>query len=354
MISWKKMGKRKISVGVTGLNAIDSPGPGIPVIRALKESRSFDARIVGFAYESLEPGIYMHDLVDKVYHIPYPSAGTDALLSRLEYIQDIEKLDVIIPNFDAELYPFQRIEKPLLEMGIRMYLPTVHQFEERLKVNLEKFGKKHGIEVPKDTILYDTRSLFSSGSGLNYPLLVKGKYYDATVVKNAEQAKSAFEKISAKWGLPIILQEFIHGTEYNVTGLGDGKGNMIAAVPMRKQYITDKGKAWGGITIADENLLDLTRKFLKATKWRGGFELELIKTEENKLCLLEINPRLPAWIYLAVGAGQNIPEALVKLALGLNVKPFQKYDVGKMFIRYSWDMIVNREEFEKISIFGEL
>ena len=63
--------KNKITIAVTGLNAIDSPGPGIAVIRGLKEAASFDTRIIGLAYESLEPGIYMHDLVDKTYQIPY-------------------------------------------------------------------------------------------------------------------------------------------------------------------------------------------------------------------------------------------------------------------------------------------
>jgi carbamoyl-phosphate synthase large subunit len=123
---------------------------------------------------------------------------------------------------------------------------------------------------------------------------------------------------------------------------------------MRKQYITDKGKAWGGISIADETMLEMTRKFLKNTNWRGGFELELMKDKNGELFLLEINPRLPAWIYLAVGVGQNIPEALVNLAMGEKVEPFTGYEVGKMFIRYAWDMIVDREEFEKISLTGEL
>ena len=123
---------------------------------------------------------------------------------------------------------------------------------------------------------------------------------------------------------------------------------------MRKQYITDKGKAWGGISISDEKMLELTRHFLKVTKWRGGFELELMKNKDNELYLLEINPRLPAWIYLSVGVGQNIPEALVNLALGKKVEPFSEFKIGKMFVRYSWDMIVDREEFEQISIYGEL
>jgi len=348
------MKKRTINIAVTGLNAIDSPGPGVSVIRALREAASFDVRIIGLSYESLEPGIYMHDIVDRTYAIPYPSAGIDALQARIEYIHEKEKLDVIIPNFDAELFPFIKLEKKFSNMGIHMFLPTLEQFEEREKVNLNDFGDRYNINVPKSKVIYDLNKVHSLVSEFSFPMLVKGKFYDASIAYTIDQVKSYFNKISAKWGLPIIIQEFIHGTEFNVTGLGDGKGNTIAAVPMRKQYITDKGKAWGGITIADQKMLDMTREFLKQTKWRGGFELELMKNKDGELYLLEINPRLPAWIYLAVGVGQNIPEALVKLAMGENVTPFETYDVGKMFIRYSWDMIVNREEFEQISMHGEL
>jgi len=348
------MKRKKYNIAVTGLNAIDSPGPGVSVIRALHEAASFDVNIIGLAYESLEPGIYMHNLVSRTYQVPYPTTGTEPLLERLTYIHEKEKLDIIIPNFDAELYSFIKLEPKLKEMGIHMFLPTLHQFEERHKVNLSEFGKKYHINVPKSKVLYDLNGIYSIPSEFSFPVIVKGKYYDASIAYSLEQVKNYFNKISAKWGLPVILQEFIHGTEFNITGLGDGKGKTIAAVPMRKQYITDKGKAWGGISISDEKMLDMTRKFLKTTKWRGGFELELMKNKDHELYLLEINPRLPAWIYLAVGAGQNIPEALVKLALGQKVEPFKEFKVGKMFVRYAWDMIVDREEFEQISIYGEL
>lgn len=83
-------------------------------------------------------------------------------------------------------------------------------------------------------------------------------------------------------------------------------------------------------------------------------ELEMIKTNQGIYYLIEINPRIPAWVYLAVGAGQNIPEALVRLAMGEKVEPMTTYEVGKMFIRYSYDLIGNISDFEKLSISGEL
>lgn len=349
-----KVVKRSITVAVTGLNAVDSPGPGVAVIRGIRDCADFDVRIIGLSYESLEPGIYMEGIADKVYQIPYPAAGTETLLSRIEYIHAIEKIDVIIPNFDAELYNFIKISPQLKELGIATFLPTNEQFESRDKVNLFKFGEKHGFLIPKDKTIYDVSELPSVAKDFGYPLVVKGKYYEATIAYTLEQAQKAFHKLNAKWGLPIIVQEFISGTEVNIAALGDGQGNTISAIPMRKLFITDKGKAWAGITLEEQSLIDLAEKFISATNWKGGFEIEIMRTQEGKPYIMEVNPRFPAWIYLTVGAGQNQPASLVKLALGEKVTPYTSYAVGKLFIRYAWDLITDVSEFQKISAFGEL
>ncbi|MDF2157718.1 ATP-grasp domain-containing protein [Algoriphagus sp. CAU 1675] len=344
----------KLTIALSGLNNIDSPGPGIPVIRGIRDSKILDARIIGLAYENLDPGAYMHELVDKTYKVPYPSDGVEPLLERLKYIHEKEQIDVMIPNFDAELFTFMKSEKILQEMGIQTFLPTLKQFEERHKANLPEFGEKYGVKVPYSEPITSVQDFMNHKDKFEFPVVVKGKFYDAYIAYDLDQLNMYFNKIAAKWGLPIVIQEFVIGTEVNVVALGDGKGNTIGAVPMRKTYITDKGKAWGGITLEDPSMMKLTAKIISQTQWRGGMELELIRTAKNELYLIEINPRLPAWVYLAVAAGQNLPEALVRLALGEQVEPFQEYQSGKMFIRYSYDMITELHEFEQLSTKGEL
>lgn len=350
-----KSKKPKFTIAVTGLNAVDSPGPGISVIRSLKEAESFDVRIIGLSYESLEPGLYMHDLVDKTYQVPYPAAGQDVLFERFKYISEKEKVDFLFPNFDAELYNFIKLQPKFeRELGIKMVLPTLEQFEARHKVNLFEYGEKHGIKVPFAKMVFSAAEIPALTEQFGFPCVIKGKFYDAKIAFTVDQAIQHFNKISAQWGLPILMQEFIHGSEVNVCGVGDGKGGLLGAVPMRKLFITDKGKAWAGVSIEDENLISMTRDLVKATHWSGPFEMEIMKTSDDKYYLIEINPRFPAWCYLTVGAGQNLVESLVNHAMTGKGKRFTNYVVGKMFIRYSYDMIVDLKEFEQISTLGEL
>lgn len=346
--------KKALTIAVTGLNANDNPGPGVAVIRALREGFGEKIRIVGLAYETLEPAIYMHDLVDKTYRIPYPTAGVEALKSRLEQIQAIEKIDVLIPNFDAELFNFIKLEKDLLLMGISTFLPSHKQLEQRDKVNLKSFGIENNFNVPADEVIFKDSELTKTVEQFGFPLVVKGKFYEAFIVQNLNDAYKAFHMLQAKWGLPIIVQKFIKGTEINIAGLGDGNGNAVSVIPMRKLYITEKGKAWAGITIEDEKLIGLAGDFAKSTLWKGGFELEIMKEESGDLYIMEVNPRFPAWVYLTAAAGQNQPKALVEMALGNSVEKFTVYKSGKMFIRYAWDNVVDVEEFQKLSAFGEL
>ncbi len=140
-----------------------------------------------------------------------------------------------------------------------------------------------------------------------------------------------------------------------MVGLGDGTGRTVGAVSMRKLYITDKGKGWAGVTIDDSVILDLSKKIIEKSKWKSGLELEYIKSADTgEYYLLEINPRFPAWVYLAPSAGQNLPYALVELAFGKKVETFKPYKVGTIFVRSSWDLITDISSFEKIALLGEI
>ena len=230
-----------------------------------------------------------------------------------------------------------------------MYLPTKEQFLIRDKSKLEETCKKFKINTPPSAIMTDLSQVDNLLEKLELPIMVKGRFYEAYKVNNSNEIQKHFNQLRAKWGLPIIIQEFFAGEEYNIAGIGNGKGEAICAIPIKKTVVTEKGKGFAAVVIQDPILDKFTKSILKSLKWRGPFELEVLKAnKDNKYYLLEINPRVPAWIALSAGAGQNIPATLVELALGKNVKPMKKYKVGKIFIRHSEDIRLD------IATIGEL
>jgi len=339
---------------VTGLNATDNPGPGISVIRSLRLHPGFSGRIVGLAYDTLEPGIYARDLVDDVFLIPYPSQGVEALAARLRYIHEQVGLDVLLPTLDAELAAVISLEPTLAELGVGTLLPTRAQLDMRSKVRLYGFGEEAGISVPRSRVIASADEIYSVHKEIPYPFWVKGVYYGATLARSADEAAQAFHKVVAAWGGPVIIQAMVEGDELDVVAVGDGQGGLVGALPMKKTTITDKGKGWAGIAIKDPEIIELTRRFTAASRWRGPCEVEVIKDRGGGYHLLEVNPRFPAWTYLSAGAGMNLPHAVVQLAAGRPVEPLTDYRVGAMFVRISIDQLASLEDYQAIVTSGEL
>lgn len=344
---------RPLTIAVTGLNATDNPAPGVAVMRALRDAAPGD-RLVGLAYDALDAGVYARELSREIFMIPYPSQGLSAFLSRLAYVHEKVGLDVIVPTLDAELPSFIDLEGKLREMGIGVLLPTREQLDLRSKANLAALGRRAGIAVPRTAVISDVAELYRVHDRVPYPFFVKGVYYGATLAHGLDEALAAFHKVVAQWGAPVILQARVTGEELNVVGVGDGEGGLVGAVPMKKMLLTDKGKGWAGITVKDPALLALASDFVAATRWRGPFEVEVMRDETGAYHLIEVNPRFPAWVYLSAGAGVNLPRVVAEIAAGRTPAKASDYQVGKMFVRISLDQVVNFEDFQRMVTLGEV
>ncbi|MBU2552421.1 MAG: ATP-grasp domain-containing protein [Proteobacteria bacterium] len=345
----------RVNVATTGLTSSDVTAPGLGVLRSLRVPGGIEGRLIGLAYDPLDAGCFEPGLADEIYVLPFPSQGMTPFLKRLEYIHARSHIDVFIPNLDAELPLVIQQQDRLAEMGIRVFLPSPESFKARSKDRMVGFAQRLGLSTPRTLLVHDEAGISNAASDLGYPFWVKGLYYEAYLVSSFEEAMHRLRKITATWGYPVLFQEALKGQEFNICALGDGRGGLVGAVPITKLTITEKGKAWSGVTVNDETLLDLTRDVVRELSWRGPLEVEIIKTtDEGRYHILEINPRFPAWCYLCQAAGQNLPLAMVQLALGRNVPPFEVYQVGVGFVRSARDLIFAREEFEAIHSRGEI
>ncbi|MEE9411501.1 MAG: ATP-grasp domain-containing protein [Methylococcales bacterium] len=343
-----------IRIAITGLNAKpDNPSSGLAVARCIRESTEFDGKIIGLSYDVMDSGLYLNETIDSAYLLPYPSSGDQALLERLQQIHNSDPFDILIPCLDAELSNVIRLQEQLEEMGIRLLLPDAEQLQRRNKDRLPELASQAGVKSPEITQISHAGFFYTCHQqGWQYPLVVKGTFYDAGVANNAEEGAALFRKISAEWGLPILVQRFVAGEELNLTALGDGKGNLSSAVMMRKRAVTDKGKAWAGVTIHDEKLLNTAKKLVNELKWAGPLEVEMLRTPYGEYHLIEINPRFPAWIYLSAAAGCNLPWTLVKM-IQEDIIEHAVPDIGKLYIRYAHERVIELSEFENMTIWGQ-
>lgn len=341
------------NIAVTGLNACDTPAPGIAVIRCLKEHPDYNGRIIGLAYDALETGVLDRRSVDSAYLLPYPKSGKDALIERIMYIHGKERIDFIIPTLDAEILNFILVKDRLSSCGINFFMPTERQFTRRSKVNLSKFAKEAGIKAPRTLLVSEPGRIDIKKDDL--PVIVKGLLYEAYIAYSIDDASHYVERIAKKWGYPVIIQEYIDGEEFNSVAVGDGKGGISGIVCMKKLIFTDKGKGWACVSIKNDELIGLTENIVRTLSWRGALEVEaLYSKRDDCFYLLEINPRFPAWIYLAKASGINLPHIYMQHAMGMDVAPRRDYKTGIVFSNHTVNLIADIKRIETIFTKGEI
>jgi carbamoyl-phosphate synthase large subunit len=213
-------------------------------------------------------------------------------------------------------------------------------------------AKKISVHYPETIVVQSHEELSDAIHELGLPLMVKGVYYEATLVHTREQALVQFNRMAASWGVPVIVQRLVTGDELNVIAVGDGEGGLLGRVGMRKTSVTALGKAWGAVTVEHRALLEATERFAAECHWRGPCELECI-VDEDEVHLIEINPRFPAWVYFATGVGVNLPSRLLRHLFDRSVDRTSDYAGGRMFVRYSYELVTDMARFQNLIVRGE-
>lgn len=344
-----------IHVAVTGLSAADNPYPGLGIARSLRFAPEFKGSISGFVFEPLSNAAYNKAVIDRVYLVPYPAAGHEALFDRILEINRKHPVNVIIPALDSEVLIYTQIEKRLNDIGVRLLLPSASSVKQSSKNLLYEFGLKHSINVPKTFILNSAEEIRSKSADIGIPFMLKGVLSDARTCRSVEQGESEYMNLFDLWGYPILMQQRIAGEEFDVIALADKNSETAGALVMKKFGLTDKGKAFAGVTVEHPALIEITGKILKCLKWIGPVECEFICDNESGVpYLMEINSRFPSWLYLATESGQNLPLSALKIALDIPFKPPKNYQMGKLFFRTVTDIEISPLKLMELAVSGEV
>jgi carbamoyl-phosphate synthase large subunit len=342
---------KQVTIAISGLHRGDNPQPGPAVINSVRR-RYPSATIIGLSYDLLESGLFSQgdDGVDAAYLMPFPTKGSEALLERLDEICQIHPLDIIIPCLDSEIPNYLDLTNEFKSRRIKIPSLTKKSFDQRSKDNLGELGKAIGIRVPRTIAISDLKAAYKACEEIGFPLFLKGKQYGAARVTTPAEAAHVFRSLMAAWGGPVIAQSAVRGSgdEYDVVGLGDGKGGLLGSCSIRKIMLTGNGKAFGGIVVADPTLQESVEKVIKKLKWSGPFELEFVKGCHGHE-LIEMNPRFPSWCDFPSQIGCNLPAMLVDMLLSRPMTPAAPCKAGRLFVRHCVDLVGDISQLAELS-----
>jgi diaminopimelate decarboxylase len=301
-----------MKIYISGLYSGTNPQPGIGIARSLRAAFP-NAKLVGVEYSNRCSGIHWQDFDEIDLHRPWDELDLDSHAEEVREILDsgafwISSIDLEILWF-ANVFPdgHPNLLTPPLDalkkgakpgVGLTKFLPVAippFVWTDLSDWELHAFCRKH-----------------------NWRIWLKGPYYEAARTPSWPDLEAARAAMTATWATEqLYLQAHVSGYEESVSFCAY-KGELIDCVYMKKRDLTELSKTWAGsVDPVSPEMTAAVRKMVADTNWTGGGELEMVRDPDDKLWLLECNPRFPAWIHGSTIAGMNIPARLVEAAAGM-------------------------------------
>ena len=289
-----------------------------------KSTAARGAKLFAGDMDPLAPALYIADVALK---LPPVKSG-EYISTLLKYVQE-HKIGLIVPTIDTELELLASAKTDFEKLGCVVQISS----DELIEIAGDKWltvnrYQDHGIRTPKSWLPSD----FDIDL-LPNELFIKPR--DGSASKDAFPVDKK-DLLSVMKNVPnAIIQERLQGQEITIDAFIDFSGNPIHYVP-RKRIKTMGGESIQGVTISDENFKTWMIDVLHATAKMGGVgavTLQAFLTKEGPI-FSEINPRFGGGFPLALAAGGNYPEWLMKMVEGEAIKPcFGAYKIGLYMTR---------------------
>ncbi|MBM3221194.1 MAG: hypothetical protein FJZ38_21380 [Candidatus Rokubacteria bacterium] len=306
-------------VAVTGISAFHEVAPGLGVARALRQASEV-AAVYGLGQSAYDTGAYRADLFDAVFGMP-AVGEPEPLLARIREIQSKTGLDLIIPCTDIDVATFVGLRETLARMGIRTLLPSREALASVDKHRaLPRWGGRRdwgAFCVPETVVVRTTDAMSRSALAIGFPLVLKGGSAPPQTVYSRYSAEAAWRRLRQKGQRDVLVQRHIAGEEFAVSVVCDAQHRVVASTAIKKLKQCERGKTWAARVVPLPDVVASLDAMTREIGWCGPLEAEFIRDVfRERLSLLEINPRFPAWIGFSADAGVNLPRQAVRVALG--------------------------------------
>ena len=267
--------------------------------------------------------------VDKFYKV-------SSILEIEQYEKEIfeickgEAIEYVIPIIDEEVFHLSKNRDKFLNIGTKICTPDIDCVEIcRNKYKTFELIKK---EIPE--IYVETYRLSDFVNSARYPFFVKPISGRASMGCFKVTNQQCFDYIKSECTNEneYIVQNFLEGKFITVDFINDADTGTFFAIP-REELARNKNGCGTVVKIFKDAYIENTvKKIAEIIKYNGVGNVEFI-LQNNKLNLIEINPRFSAGTEYSVRAGADLITDEINLIDKKNIKPDYKIKYGTVFTR---------------------
>ena len=190
------------------------------------------------------------------------------------------------------------------------------------------------ITTPQTAFPNSADDVLELGKSFQFPLLLKPIFghlwreklrgHKLVVAENQTELEKYVEQFGEDCQ-GLMVQELIPGTETNIYVAAIYRGragnrDFCFVAEKTRQYPVDFGSASLATAKMNEEIRDLSWKFLEGVDYRGicGTEFKL-DPRDNQFKMIEVNPRPTLWFHLAHCSGVELIHGMVMDLLGENI-----------------------------------
>lgn len=250
----------------------------------------------------------------------------------IQYCKE-KKITAIISLFDIDLYVLSKNKKRFAENGIFVVVSEENAIDIcNDKWKTYEFLQVNKINCPKTyKNLLDLKKSIAENK-INYPIVIKPRWgmgsigifiaedeeeLDLFTKKIRKQIFNSYLKYESSQNIEecILFQEKIDGIEYGLDVFNDFSSNLVSVVAKQKVAMrageTDVAK-----TVDTAEYEYIAEKLSKGLKHIGDLDVDIFKTSDNRIFVLELNCRFGGQYPFSHLAGVNYPKQIVKWLLG--------------------------------------
>ncbi len=305
------------------------------IVQYFKRELAGNGLVMATDCSELAPAIYEADK-----HFIVPRMDDEGYLDTILSICKEHAIKAVLSLIDPELSLLAKHKQEFLRIGTTPIVSDYRIVEMCFdKYRMYQFLIQNGFKTIRS---YVDKELFYKdveAGVIGYPVFVKPVKGSASININKVSSRKEIELLFGRFD-NLMIQEYMDGTEYGADVYIDMISGKPAAIFTKEKIKMRAGETDKAVSIKDEKLFDLIKRFVKMSGFRGIIDIDIFKVN-GEYYISEVNPRFGGGYPHAYECGVNVPRMIINNVEGkTNDEVIGKYNEDVYMMKYNEVRIV--------------